>query len=84
MRQLGVEVSLLSPREPLAAASEDEAVSMLCPGIDGVVLEYGVLSATFLPQVWEHLPEPLAFLTELRRKAKLPGRFWPADLRVTR
>jgi hypothetical protein len=84
VRQLGVEVSLLSPREPLAASSEDEALGMLRPGVDGVVLEYGALCATFLPQVWDHLPEPLEFLTELRRKAHLPGRFWHPDLRVTR
>ena len=84
VRHLGVEVSLLSPREALPASSEDEAISMLRPGVDGVVLEYGPCCATFLPQVWEHLPEPLAFLTELRRKANLPGRFWHPDLRVTR
>jgi AmmeMemoRadiSam system protein A len=84
VRQLGVEVSLLSAREPVAASSEEEALSMLRPGVDGVILEYGSLCATFLPQVWEHLPEPLAFLTELRRKANLPARFWHPDLRVSR
>jgi len=84
VRHLGVEVSLLSAREPLPVTSEDEAISMLCPGVDGVVLEYGPMCATFLPQVWEHIPEPLAFLTELRRKASLPGRFWHAELRVSR
>jgi AmmeMemoRadiSam system protein A len=84
VRQLGVEVSLLTPREPLVASSEDDALCMLRPGVDGVVVEYGAMCATFLPQVWEHLPEPLAFLTELRRKAHLPGRFWHRDLRLSR
>jgi len=84
VRELGVEVSLLTPREPLEASSEDEAIALLRPGVDGVVIEYGVLCATFLPQVWESLPQPLAFLTELRRKAHLPGRFWHADLRMSR
>jgi len=84
VRELGVEVSLLTPREAVAVSSEEEALALLRPGVDGVVLEYGSLCATFLPQVWEHLPEPLAFLTELRRKAHLPGRFWHPDLRISR
>ena len=40
--------------------------------------------ATFLPQVWESLPEPSIFLAELRRKARLPARFWHPDLRLSR
>jgi AmmeMemoRadiSam system protein A len=82
--RLQVEVSLLSPREPLPAASEDEALARIRPGIDGIYLEYHDQSATFLPQVWESLPDPLAFLTELRRKAGLPPRFWHPDLRLSR
>jgi hypothetical protein len=82
--RLGVEVSLLSPREPLAAASEAQAVALLRPGIDGVYLEFGANAATFLPQVWENLPEPLEFLGELKRKAGLPQRFWHSSLRLSR
>jgi AmmeMemoRadiSam system protein A len=81
---LEVEVSVLSPRHALAAASEAEAAAQLRPGIDGVYLEYGGTSATFLPQVWEQIPDPLAFLAELRRKAELPRRFWHPELRLTR
>lgn len=81
---LEVEVSLLSPRRPLEAASEAEAVARLQPGIDGVYLEYGNSSATFLPQVWEQIPDPLVFLAELRAKAGLPRRFWHPELRLTR
>jgi len=84
LADLEVEVSLLSPRSPLPAASESEAVAQLRPGIDGVYLEYGNASATFLPQVWEQIPDPLQFLAELRRKAELPRRFWHPDLRLTR
>ena len=42
------------------------------------------MSATFLPQVWESLPEPDAFLEHLRRKAGLPARFWHPDVRLSR
>jgi AmmeMemoRadiSam system protein A len=82
--RLEVEVSLLSPRSALPAATEDEALRLMRPGIDGIYLEYGTACATFLPQVWENLPDPLAFLSELRRKADLPLRFWHSELRLTR
>lgn len=81
---LAVEVSVLSEREPVAAASEDALAAELRPGIDGVVLEFGGHCATFLPQVWESLPDPADFLAELRRKARLPARFWHPALRVSR
>lgn len=84
MPRLGVEVSVLSPREPLAAASETEALERMRPGVDGVYLEYHGLSATFLPQVWEGLPDPREFLGELRRKAGLPASFWDPELRLSR
>lgn len=82
--RLQVEVSLLSPREPIEAASEAEAARCLRPGLDGVYFEFHTLAATFLPQVWEGIPEPLAFLGELRRKAGLPPRFWHRDVRLSR
>ena len=82
--RLQVEVSVLSPREPIDAASEAEAILSLRPGLDGVYFEFHELAATFLPQVWEGIPEPLAFLGELRRKAGLPPRFWHPDVRLSR
>jgi AmmeMemoRadiSam system protein A len=81
---LQVEVSLLSPREPMRVASEAEALAMLRPGVDGVYLEYEDRASTFLPQVWEGLPQPADFLGELRRKAGLPARFWHPDVRLSR
>jgi AmmeMemoRadiSam system protein A len=83
-RRLQVEVSLLSSAEPIAATSEAEALAALRPGIDGVVLEYGQLRSTFLPQVWESLPDPAEFLGELKRKAGLPRAFWDPGIRLSR
>jgi len=82
--RLGIEVSVLSPRAPVPAASESDAVALLRPGIDGVCFEFHDLSATFLPQVWDGIPDPIEFLGELRRKAGLPPRFWHADVRLSR
>jgi AmmeMemoRadiSam system protein A len=81
---LQVEVSVLSPRRRIAAASESDALAHLRPGIDGLVLRFKDCSATFLPQVWDNLPNPLDFLTELRRKARLPARFWHSELELSR
>jgi hypothetical protein len=81
---LGVEVSVLTPRVALVAKSEAEAIANLRPGEDGLVFEYRDQHATFLPQVWENLPDALTFLSELRRKARLPPRFWHDDVRLWR
>jgi MEMO1 family protein len=74
-----VEVSLLSAPTRVRFADEEELLARLVPGKDGVILEAGSCRATFLPQVWESLPDPRSFLAELKRKAGLP-----ADHRLVR
>jgi AmmeMemoRadiSam system protein A len=81
---IAVEVSLLSPPEPLAAASEAEALRRLRPGVDGVIFESGEYRSTFLPQVWEQLPDPRDFLDHLKAKAGLPRGFWSPEVRLSR
>ena len=58
--------------------------AQLRPGVDGVALEFGRRRSTFLPQVWEQLPEPLAFLAPLKHKAGLPAGFWVPELKLLR
>lgn len=79
-----IEVSLLSTAESMVFNSEQQVLTMLRPGIDGVVLEYGQTRGTFLPQVWESLPEPADFMAHLKRKAGLPAGFWHQDIRLSR
>lgn len=64
-----VEVSLLSAHEPIVFRDEEHLVQQLRPGVDGVVLRHGPRRATFLPQVWESLPDARAFVAALRQKA---------------
>jgi AMMECR1 domain-containing protein len=52
--------------------------------MDGLLIDYGHHRSTFLPQVWEQLPEPRDFLMSLRRKAGLPPDFWEPEMRVSR
>jgi AmmeMemoRadiSam system protein A len=82
--RLAIEVSVLSERILFEAHDEAQAVATLRPGVDGVYLEYGTAGATFLPQVWESLPDPIAFLAELKRKAGLPPTFWHNDIKLWR
>jgi AmmeMemoRadiSam system protein A len=84
LAEISVEVSLLSPPEPLAAVSEAEALRRLRPGVDGVIFEYGEHRGTFLPQVWEQLPDPRDFLDHLKAKAGLPRGFWSPEVRLSR
>jgi len=77
-----VEVSLLSAMQPLFVSDESEACANIRPGLDGVVLEYGAHKGTFLPQVWEQLPEPAQFMAHLKLKAGLPADFWHPDMRL--
>lgn len=79
-----IEVSLLSPMQPLLFDSEAQALAQLRPGIDGVVFEYRHYRSTFLPQVWEQLPAVREFMAHLKRKAGLPPDFWSAGVRLER
>ena len=79
-----VEVSVLSRHEALAVGCEKDALAVLRPGIDGVVFEYAHYRSTFLPQVWEQLPDPAEFMAHLKRKAGLPKEFWAEGVRLSR
>ena len=79
-----IEISLLGPSEPFPCAGEDDAASRLQPGIDGIILHWGRHRATFLPQVWQQLPDPRDFLAALKRKAGLPADGWDAQVTLTR
>jgi AmmeMemoRadiSam system protein B/AmmeMemoRadiSam system protein A len=79
-----VEVSLLSTPKPLAFADEADLLAQLVPGEDGVILEAEGRRSTFLPQVWESLPDKRAFLRELARKAGLPPDLRLARCRISR
>lgn len=81
---IDIEVSVLSKPEAIFPADESELLTMLHPGVDGLILEYGPHRSTFLPQVWEQLPTPEQFLTHLKQKGGLAADFWHADLRVSR
>lgn len=81
---LDLHISLLTPLEPLPANERGELLASLRKGKDGLLLEDLPHRATFLPQVWESLPEPEDFLGELLMKAGLSRDHWSDTIRFHR
>ena len=77
-------ISVLTPAVPMEFESEQDLLEQLRPGIDGLVLEDGVHRGTFLPAVWESLPDKINFLRHLKQKAGLPPDYWSDTIRVSR
>ncbi len=71
-----IEISILSKPLPLKYKGLSELLSKLEPGVHGVIIQKGSSRATFLPQVWDQLPEPESFLSHLCTKAGLPSKAW--------
>ena len=82
--RLEIHVSILTPPEPLPCRDESDLLNQLRPGRDGLILQDGHRRATFLPSVWDELPEPRQFLDHLKRKAGLPAQYWKNTLRFWR
>ncbi len=82
--QLEYHISILNPAEAMQCSSEADLLQQLRPGVDGVILEDRGRKATFLPSVWESLPEPSDFLQHLKRKAGLPADHWSDGMRIQR
>lgn len=79
-----VEVSLLTAAEAISFTSEADALAQLRPNVDGVIFTAGHRRSTFLPQVWEQLPDPAAFMAHLKQKAGLPASYWGPDVGLER
>ena len=68
LEDLDVSISVLSRVSPLTFSDEDDLLTQLRPGVDGLVITDHGRRSTFLPQVWEDLPDPADFLNNLKRK----------------
>ncbi len=84
LEQLEIHLTLLTAAEPMEFKSEQDLLSQLRPGVDGLILKEGARRATFLPSVWEQLREPKDFLGHLKRKAGLPAGYWSDSLQFFR
>jgi len=82
--QCEVEVSFLSTPQPIRFTAEADLLRQIHAGEDGLILEADGRRATFLPQVWQSVPDKRAFLGELLRKAGLPAGTRLETCRVSR
>ena len=81
---LEIHISVLTPAEAMNFASEQDLISKIRPSVDGLILVDGRYRGTFLPSVWESIPDPGHFLSHLKQKAGLPPNHWSNTLEISR
>jgi AmmeMemoRadiSam system protein A len=74
--EIEIEISILTVPRLLAYNCPEDLLAILRPGVDGVILRDGYHRATFLPQVWEKLPDPAYFLSYLCQKLGREPDLW--------
>ena len=74
--QIRIEISVLTVPERLKFDSPEQLLAKLRPHVDGVILQVRSRQSTYLPQVWEKLPDKETFLGHLAEKAGLPSSAW--------
>jgi AmmeMemoRadiSam system protein A len=74
-----IEISILTDPKPLDYSNRKDLLEKMRQGTDGVILKKGYNQSTFLPQVWEQLPDKKEFLTHLCLKAGLDGNEWEKE-----
>ncbi len=82
--ELQIHISILSLPEPLSFESEHDLLSQLNPGTDGLIIEDRGHLGTFLPAVWESIPNAEDFLKQIKLKAGLPKNHWSNTIKVSR
>jgi len=76
LSRIMLEVSRLTAPQLLEYSSSDDLLKKLHPHVDGVILRDGHRRATFLPQVWEKIPDPAEFLGHLCQKMGVRANYW--------
>ena len=84
LKHLEIKISVLSLPEPFPVKNENDLLEQIRPFKDGLILEEGRKRGTFLPAVWESLPNPKDFLLHLKRKAGFPDDYWSDHITVRR
>lgn len=82
--KVSLHLSLLTPPEPLHIVTEEQLLAQLRPSVDGLILESETGRATFLPAVWEQIPDPVQFVRQLKMKAGWPAAYWSDRVRAYR
>jgi AmmeMemoRadiSam system protein A len=84
LADMTIQLSVLGDLQPVVCGSEADLLGQLQAGIDGWVMEDQGRRGTFLPSVWESLPDPRQFLAHLKNKAGLADDYWSDTIEVWR
>jgi len=84
LNELDIFISILSKPETIDFTSEQDLLKQIRPEIDGLIIEAAGRRGTFLPSVWESLPDKKSFLSHLKMKAGLPQNYWSEELKISR
>ena len=84
LKQLDIHISILGTPEKMLFDSEEDLIKQLRPGIDGLIMEEGYLRGTFLPSVWQSLPDRHDFLNHLKMKSGLANNYWSDSIQIHR
>jgi AmmeMemoRadiSam system protein A len=71
-----IEISVLTLPKQLTFVDGEDLKQQLKPGIHGVILSRDWHRSTFLPQVWEQLPDKEIFLRHLCQKGGMEADCW--------
>lgn len=82
--QVNLQVSILSSSETIECTDEASLIKALNPGLDGLIVQDGRYRATYLPSVWETIPDPDMFVMHLKAKAGLPSDYWSPTIQFFR
>jgi len=81
---LEIHISILGSPEQINFDSEEDLLSKIHVGTDGLILEDGNHKGTFLPSVWKSLPDKKEFLNHLKQKASLSQNYWSDNISIKR
>jgi AmmeMemoRadiSam system protein A len=76
LSDIRIEVSVLTKPEPIEYKGSDDLLNKIVAGVDGIILTKGYYQSTYLPQVWEQLPDKVQFLENLSVKGGMPPDGW--------
>jgi AmmeMemoRadiSam system protein A len=76
LSEIRIEVSVLTKPEPVEYKDSADLLNKIVAGVDGLILTKGYHQSTYLPQVWEQLPDKIQFLENLAVKGGMPPDGW--------
>lgn len=82
--KISLSVSLLTGFEAIDYENEEDLLTRVRAGVDGLVIRDGSRQGLFLPSVWKQLPDKREFLNNLKLKAGMSPSYWSNAIKVYR